>query len=441
MNKQNEAQYIQAVIDEMSMRHQPLVKFMYKPLALYMGLRYTRARKSSHFVSFISLTSMLGIALGVMVLITVLSVMNGFDSEIHHRFFGMAPEITVSDYSGKMADWSSVQAIIEKTPGVIAAAPFVGGQGLLTHQGQIVPVVVSGVLPKQERRLIQIDKKMVAGSLDQLSHFGIVLGQTLASRLGVSVGGKVTLMIPKASITIAGTIPRFKRFRVAGIFSAGSGFNFDSKLAFIDLADAQTLFQMKNTVTGLRIKINDVYAAPHLSMLLNGKLKGAYEFSDWTRQFGAFFKAVKMEKTMMFLILLLIIAVAAFNLVSSLVMVVNDKQAEIAILRTMGATPRMILWVFVVQGSFVGLVGTAIGLLLGVCLALNVTDLTNWLQNLFEVQVLSSNVYFVDFLPSELQWLDVINVCAIAVVMSITATLYPAYRASKTLPAEALRYE
>jgi lipoprotein-releasing system permease protein len=414
---------------------------MFKPLPLFIGLRYTRAKKKNHFVSFISLSSMLGIGMGVMVLVTVLSVMNGFDDEIHKRFFGMAPEITVSGQDGKLSNWRALETRLKDTPGVKAIAPYVGGQGLLTHEGQVLPIVLTGILPEQEQSVTHLEDKLVVGNMADLQHFGIILGRSLAVNLGVIVGDKVTIMIPQATVTPAGMIPRFKRFTVAGIFSAGTGFNFDTKLAFIHLEDAQKLLQLGDDVSGLKLKINDVYQAPVMTDQLAIKLGEDYQVGNWTQQFGAFFQAVKMEKTMMFLILLLIIAVAAFNLVSSLVMVVNDKQAEIAILRTIGATPATILWVFIVQGMMVGFVGTLLGLLGGIVLASNATTIVNHLQSLLDVHFLSSSIYFVDYLPSKIMWSDLWLVCLMALLMSFIATIYPAWRASKTVIAEALHYE
>ncbi|AHE67384.1 lipoprotein-releasing ABC transporter permease subunit [Legionella oakridgensis] len=414
---------------------------MFKPLALYVGLRYTRAKKKNHFVSFISLSSMLGIGLGVMVLITVLSVMNGFDEEIHKRFFGMAPEITVTGQEGKINNWKALASQLEKEPGIVAIAPYVGGQGLLTHEGQVLPIVLTGIAPDYEQRVNHLQDKLLIGDMKELQHFGIILGRGLADSLGVMVGDKVTIMIPQATVTPAGMIPRFKRFTVKGVFSAGSGFNFDTKLAFINLEDAQKLLQLGTAVSGIKMKIANIYQAPQLSEQLAAKLGPDYEVGNWTQQFGAFFQAVKMEKTMMFLILLLIIAVAAFNLVSSLVMVVNDKQAEIAILRTIGATPSLILWIFIVQGMMVGFVGTLLGLIGGLLLASNATDIVNFLQSLFGVQLLSSNIYFVDYLPSKILFRDLWQICAAALLMSFAATIYPSWRASKTVIAEALHYE
>ncbi len=414
---------------------------MFKPLALYIGLRYTRAKKKNHFVSFISLSSMLGIGMGVMVLITVLSVMNGFDEEIHKRFFGMAPEVTVSGRDGKISNWQQLAKQLQAVPGVTAVAPFVGGQGLLTHEGQVLPIVLTGISPEQEQYVTHLQDKLIVGNIADLQHFGIILGRGLADSLGVMIGDKVTIMIPQATVTPAGMIPRFKRFTVKGVFTAGTGFNFDTRLAFINLADAQKLLQLGDDVTGLKMKIKDVYQAPVMSEQLEAKLGENYDVGNWTRDFGAFFQAVKMEKNMMFLILMLIIAVAAFNLVSSLVMVVNDKQAEIAILRTIGATPSTILWIFIVQGMMVGLVGTFMGLIGGLLLAYNATTIVNFLQSFLDVQLLSSSIYFVDYLPSKIIFSDLWHVCAIAIFMSFAATIYPSWRASKTVIAEALHYE
>ena len=414
---------------------------MYKPLALFIGLRYTRSKKKNHFVSFISLSSMVGIGLGVMVLITVLSVMNGFDQEIHKRFFGMAPEITVTGFDEKLSDWQGVAKKIATVPGVKAIAPYVGGQGLLTHDGQVLPIVLTGIDPSAEESVTHLSKKLIAGSMDNLQHFGILLGKGLADSLGVMVGDKVTIMIPQATVTPAGMIPRFKRFTVVGVFTAGTGFNFDTKLAFTNIQDAQKLMQMGADVSGVKMRINEVYLAPELTARISQVLGEEYQVGNWTQTFGPFFDAVKMEKTMMFMILLLIIAVAAFNLVSSLVMVVNDKQAEIAILRTIGATPGTILRIFIVQGMMVGIVGTILGLISGLILAENATAIVNWLQTLFHIKVLSSSIYFVDYLPSQVLWSDLIEICAFALLMSFLATIYPAWRASRTVIAEALHYE
>ncbi|MDF1677992.1 MAG: lipoprotein-releasing ABC transporter permease subunit [Legionellaceae bacterium] len=414
---------------------------MFKPLALYVGLRYMRARKKTHFVSFISFASMLGIGVGVMVLITVLSVMNGFDEQIHKRFFGMAPEITLTGDENVLSDWQSVQKKVVSIPGVLGAAPFVAEQGLVTYDGQVLPVMLTGILPTEERLITHLEDKMLMGDLNKMPHFGTVLGRELAETLGVMVGDKITIMVPKATVSIAGMEPRFKRFTVVGIFSAGAGFSFDSKLAFIDLKDAQKLMQLEDAISGLKVRITDVYDAPTLARVIERELGSGYRVGNWTEQFGDFFHMVKMEKNMMGLILFLIIVVAAFNLVSSLVMLVNDKQTDIAILRTMGATPRFILSVFVVQGMLVGLLGTLLGFVTGLLLACNVTELLNFIQNIFGVQLFASSVYGVDALPSKILYSDVVKVVLSALFLSFIATLYPAWRASKTVITEALHHE
>lgn len=416
---------------------------MFKPLSLFVGLRYTRTKRRNGFISFISLTSMLGIALGVAVLITVLSVMNGFDVQIRERVFSLSPAITIHGMDQKVEDWESLkQTVLAQNPKVLAAAPFVEGQGLLQFNGVVQPALVWGILPEEESRLNDLNQLMVAGQLPSLKpgEFGVVLGETLATNLGIALGDKITLIIPRVTVSPAGIMPVFKRFTVVGLFQAGNGFGFDNRFAYLHLADAQKLFLMNQAVSGLHLKISDLYAAPLLSQQLQTLLPHSF-ITDWTQQFGPYFKAVQMEKTMMFLILTLIIAVAAFNLVSSLMMVVTDKRADIAILRTLGATPGVIMRIFMVQGGAIGLIGTFLGLVGGILLALNVTRLVNALQSLLHVQLFSSSVYFLDYLPSEISFKDVLQVCFTALVLSLLATLYPAWKASRIQPAEALRYE
>lgn len=279
-----------------------VLKFMFTPISCFIGLRYTRAKKRNYFVSFISLSSMLGIALGVMVLITVLSVMNGFDQEIHRRFFGMAPEITIMHREGKIQNWQAIQKEVLAFPGVKLASPYVAAQALMTYQGQVMPVVLTGILPDEEQRMSQLKNKMLVGDLNHLNHFGMILGRNLADQMGVMMGDMITIMIPEAAVTAAGMLPRFKRFTLQGVFSAGSGFNFDTRLAFIDLHDAQKLMKLGDAVTGIKLKLDEVYAAPQLAKKIQAKLGEEFEVGSWVDQFGAFFHAVKMEKTMMFFI-------------------------------------------------------------------------------------------------------------------------------------------
>lgn len=416
---------------------------MFRPIPLFIGLRYTRAKRRSHFVSFISLVSMLGIALGVAVLITVLSVMNGFDYQIRHRIFDMADQVTIGNFSGSLNNWQQLSTQVQKYPDVVAVAPFIDGQGVLTNEGESSPVMVKGISPDLEMKVSQMQSKMSQGSFAQLQpgQFGMIMGKKLADSLGLEVGDKVTLFTPQASITPIGILPRLKRFTVVGLFDV-DGFGYlDTGLAYINLQDAQALYGLGNSVTGLRLKVSDLYVAPQVADELQAGFQQQYLVSNWTQQYGDFFKTLKMEKTMMFFILALIIVVAVFNLVSSLVMIVTDKRPEIAILRTLGASSRTIMLIFMVQGCMVGLVGTILGLIGGIILALNATRLVSGIQQLLHVQFVSSSVYLVDFLPSKLEWSDVWHVALIALALSLVATLYPAWQAARTQPAEALRYE
>lgn len=417
---------------------------MFRPLPLFIGLRYTRAKRRNHFVSFISLVSMLGIALGVAVLITVLSVMNGFDYQIRHKIFDMAEQVTVSNFEGPLTNWQDLITKVQKFPNVVAAAPFVNGQGMLTNEGESSPVVVKGISPPLEKNVSQMQNKLVQGSFDALQpgSFGIVMGKKLADSLGLQLGDKVILFTPQASVTPVGILPRLKRFTIVGLFdTGGGGFGIDTGVSYINLQDAQALYNMGDSVTALRLRVNDLYAAPKVADELQRGFQQQYLITDWTQQYGDFFKTLQMEKTMMFFILALIVVVAVFNLVSSLVMIVTDKQPEIAILRTLGASSRTIMLIFMVQGCLVGLVGTLLGLIGGVILALNATQLVAYIQKLFGVQFIQSSIYLVDFLPSKLDWSDVLHVVVIALVLSLIATLYPAWQAARTQPAEALRYE
>lgn len=416
---------------------------MFRPLALYIGLRYTRAKRRQHFVSFISLASMLGIALGVTVLITVLSVMNGFDFEIRNRLFNLSNQVTVSRLDGALADWQAQQQNIARFPHVVAVAPYIAGQAMLSSLGNTAPVMITGVLPEQEQKVSEMATHVTEGSFAALTpeSFSIVIGEGIANTLGVGMGDKVLLFTPRASATPLGVFPRFKQFTVAGVFHVDGNPQMDGGLAFINLHDAQVLYQMGERVSGLRLKVSDLYVAPQVAAQLRDTLPVEYSVSDWTQEYSQFFKAIRMEKTMIFLLLVFIIAVAAFNLVSSLVMVVNDKRAEIAILRTFGATQRTIMATFVIQGFVIGVVGTVLGFVGGVLLAWNVSSVVEFFQRLFHVQLISANVYVIGYLPSRLEWSDVWEICGLALGMSLLATLYPAWQASRTQPAEALRYE
>lgn len=417
---------------------------MYRPFSLFVGLRYVRAKRRQHFISVISFISIACFVIGVSALIAVLSVMNGFDEQIRNRLFSMAPQVLISTYENNVPDWQALQPKLIKQPHVVATAPYVSGQGMLSANGQVHAAMISGVLPAEEQHISDIASKMSRGKVDDLvpGKFGVLLGSELANSLGVTVGDKVNLITPTAAMTPVGVIPRFKTLRVKGIFTMGQGFGFDANYAYIHMSDAQKIYRLPNeSVTGIRLKLDDLYLAPSVSRDIALELPVNYFASNWTQQYGAFFQAIALEKTMMFFILLLIIVVAAFSLLSTLYMVVTDKQADVAIMRTYGATPRTILSIFMIHGSVIGVIGTIIGVACGVALALNVTQLADKIQQLFQVQLLSSSIYYVDFLPSKLDWNDVVQITCVALIISVVATILPAWRASKTQPAEALRYE
>ena len=415
---------------------------MYRPLQLFIGLRYTRAKRRNHFISFISLTSMVGIALGVTALITVLSVMNGFENELRQRILGMTAHATISGYGEALTKWDQLAVIADKHPHVLGSAPFIQKEGMLIHGQQVNGSLIRGVLPAEEPKVSDVGAKMISGSLNDLQpgEFRIILGIDLARILGVMVGDKVTLVTPSANVTPAGVMPRLKRFTVSGIFEVGM-YEYDSALALIHLDDARKLFRMGEGVTGLRLKLDDLFRAPFVSRELAESIPGIYSIRDWTQYHANFFRAIKTEKTVMFVILLLIVAVAAFNIVSTLVMVVTDKTTDIAILRTLGATPGSILGIFMVQGTVIGFVGTLLGLIGGVSLALNVETIVPAIEQLFGVKFLPADVYYISDLPSELHWDDVAKITGVSFFISVVATLYPAWRASRTQPAESLRYE
>ena len=385
---------------------------------------------------------MLGMALGVAALIVVLSVMNGFQKEIRTRILGIAPHLQISEEGNYMVDWQPTLQLMAKYLQVAAAAPFVNGQGMVSFDQNVQGVMVRGILPQHESKVIDLSDKMKAGSLEALREggFGIVLGSDLARTLGAHLNDKVLLISPQGQITPAGMVPRLKQFRVVGIFEIGMA-PYDNTLALIHLNDAQKLYQMGSAVSGISARLNDLDLAPQVAIEIQRILPRNTYVSDWTRQHSNYFRAVQIEKKMMFIILSLIVAVAAFNIVSTLVMAVTDKQADIAILRTLGASPASIMKIFIVQGALIGLIGSVFGVGGGILLSLNIDTVVPFIERLLGMHFLSKEVYFINELPSDLQRDDVLVVACFSFLISLLATLYPSWRASRTQPAEALRYE
>ena len=413
-----------------------------RPYELFIALRYTRTKRRNHFISFISLISMLGMALGVCALIVVLSVMNGFQKEIRTRILGIAPHLQVNAESNDLVDWQPTLQVIKSHPQVVAAAPFINGQGMISFDQNVQGVMVRGILPQDEKRVIDISNKMKFGSLNDLqaNGFGIALGSDLARSLGAHVGDKVLLISPQGQVTPAGMMPRLKQFHVAAIFEIGMA-PYDNALALIHLSDAQRLYRMDETVSGISARLHDLDLAPQVSAEIGRSLPRNTYVSDWTRQHANYFRAVQIEKKMMFIILSLIVAVAAFNIVSTMVMAVTDKRADIAILRTLGATPASIMRIFIVQGVIIGLVGSVLGVAGGILLTLNIDTVVPFIEKVVGMHFLSKEVYFITELPSDLQCNDVLIVAGFSFLISLLATIYPSWRASKVQPAEALRYE
>ncbi|MDG6778097.1 lipoprotein-releasing ABC transporter permease subunit [Thiomicrorhabdus sp. zzn3] len=412
------------------------------PFELLLGFRYTRAKRRNGFISFITFSSMIGIALGVTALITVLSIMNGFQQELRDRILGMTAHMTLTESDQRLHDWSTLYHEVKKNPEVVGAAPNIMEQGMLTRSGEVKGVAVRGIDPAYENEVADIESKMVRGSLNDLKpkEYGVVLGSELAVSLGVSVGDKVTLIAPQGTFSPVGMVPRIKRFTVTGLFEAGMH-EYDSALAIIHIEDAQKVFKYGNEVGALQLKIKDMFEVFDVRHQLGEQLNGIYYVRDWTQQHANFFRAIDMEKRMMFIVLALIIMVAAFNIVSTMVMVVTDKQSDIAVLRTLGATPMSIQYVFIIQGLIIGLSGAVLGLIGGVSLALNIDVIIPFIEHLLGFKFFPADVYYISQVPSKLVWSDVWYITGLAFLLTLLATLYPAWKASKVHPAEALRYE
>ena len=415
---------------------------MFRPLELFIGQRYTHSRRRNRFISFISFASMLGIMLGVMVLITVLSVMNGFEKELRTRILGVVAHVTVSGKEGQLADWPAQVKQLEQNPHVKGAAPYVQKQVMITNGNYMRGAMIQGIDTTQQHKVAEVNFKMLAGSFDTLKtrDYNIILGKELASNLGVQVGDKVTVIVPQVQVTPAGILPRLKRFTVAGIFQIGQP-QYDEMGAFVELSDASRLFRLGENVSGVRLRLDDLFQAPKVAQALQQQLGKDYKVADWSEEHGSFFRAVKTERIVMTIILFLVVCVALFNLVASLMMAVNDKESDIAILRTFGMDSGTIRRIFMIQGSIIGIFGTVVGVGLGVLLSLNISSVMGWLEATFGFKVFSADLFYISEIPSDLRWENVIWITLAALIASVLATVYPAKRASQIQPAESLRYE
>lgn len=408
----------------------------------WIGTRYVRSRSSNRFLSLISAISMGGIAIAVAVLIVVLSVVNGFERELRERLLAMSAHASMEDPQGRMTDWAEKLEVAATHPEVVAAAPYIEGRALLVHEERLSGAELRGVDPEQEDAVSGVGALMTAGEFSSLAagSYGIVLGVELAEELQARLGDRVTVTLAEGLVTPAGVLPRTRRFRVTGIYRVGM-YEFDRRLAFVNLADAARLYRKGNAVSGIRLSVSDLYAAPQIVRDVALDAGGGVLVSDWTRRHVNFFRSIQITKSILFVILLMVVAVAAFNIVSTLVMVVKDKEADIAILKTAGARPAAILKIFVTQGSIIGLAGTAAGAALGILLTLNLETVVSFVESAFGIKLLAADVYFISDLPAELRIGDLLRICGIALVLALLSTLYPAWRGARTLPAEALRYE
>lgn len=415
---------------------------MFQPLTIAIGLRYLRAKRRNGFISFISLASVLGIFIGVVALITTISVMNGFQEELRNRILGTVAHATIEGVNGSLSDWQRAVEVAEKDSRVLGAAPYVQTETLLQAQSK-QGALLRGIRPEMEGRVSELPRKMVQGRLDSLTPgaFNIVLGSELAAALNVRVGDSVNAFVSESVATPFGSMPRAKRFTVSGIFSVGAQ-EYDYGLALVHIEDAQALLRMGDDATGVRLKLDDIWQAWSVARDLANRMEGIYQVRDWTRDHANFFRALKMEKTVMFILLSLVIAIAAFNLVSSQVMLVQDKQADIAILRTLGMSPAQVMQVFTVQGLVIGLVGVALGTLGGVLLSNNLGVIVRFIESLSGNELLPADVYYISGgVPSVVNPTDVFIIVSVAIIMCLLATIYPAWRAARTNPVEALRYE
>ena len=415
---------------------------MLTPYELFVGLRYTRANRRNQMTTFISVISILGIALGVAALIVVLSVMNGFQKELRARILGVASHVQITGIGSGLGDWEAVARQAAQNEEVVAAAPYVMAQGLISNRQTVQGSIVRGILPADEDKVADIGMHMKSGSLGDLKpgEFGIVLGSELAQSIGARTGDKIVVIAPQGQVTPAGIMPRLKQFDVVGIFEVGM-YEYDAGLALIHLEDARKLYRMEDKVSGVRLKLKDLFSAPRVARELSYTLDDRVYVSDWTRSHANFFRAVQIEKRVMFIIVLLVVTVAAFNIVSTMVMAVTDKRADIAILRTLGAAPGAVMKIFMIQGGVIGVIGTLTGVLIGVVVGVNVETIVSTIEGMFGVQFLAKDVYYISDLPSDVHVQDVAIIASTSFLLNLAAAVYPSWRAARINPAEALRYE
>lgn len=415
---------------------------MFKPLILYIGLRYTRAQKRTHFISFITLISIVGMALGITALITILSVMNGLQAEMQDRILGMASHITVSGEHEQLKDWQQVDTQLQALPNLVGVAPFVSGQVMLNVNRRVSGTVLRGILPDREHAVSDVVNNMQIGDIQalQAGSYNMILGSELANFLGVITGDKITVISPQVNAAATGILPKMHQFTVAGTFRVGVA-EYDRNMILVHLNDAASLFNMENSVSGIRLKLADLFNAPAIAEQLQQQLQGNYRYIPWTEEHKSIFKSLKMEKRVMSIILILIIAVASFNIIATLVMVVTDKRSDIAILKTQGLTSRAVMGVFVVLGSVIGFLGTLLGTTGGVLLTLNIGNIIPALEKLMHRQIFAADLFYISTIPANLIWADVGTIALMSFCLTLLATLYPAWQASKVNPAEVLRYE
>lgn len=413
---------------------------MFRPTAIFIGSRYTRARRGNQFVSFISLLSLLGLTLGVAVLITVISVMNGFEAEIRNRTLSAVPHLQISSTKG-IDDYQALSAELLQQEGVISAAPFVGGKGMLSVPGLVRGVRINGIVPEQESQVSTLDTKMLSGELSDLEagQYGVVIGVVTAQHLGLHPGDKLSLTLPALVVTPMGVFPRVKRFTVVGVFELGA--ELDSSTVFIHMTDAAKLFRSKGEALGVRLKLNDLFKAPELRQQLEAGYEDEFQWLDWSQTQGGVFQAIQMEKRVMGLLLMIVVIVAVFNIISIVVMMVSDKRAAIAVLRTMGMSAAAVVSIFITQGTLIGFVGVVSGTLLGLGVALNISTIVASMEQMLGLQVFDPSVFQIVHMPSLVQTKDVLLISGASFALSVLATLYPAWKAATVEAAEVLKYE